>query len=109
MSTEQDVENTTTEMQKMMGFSAFHSTKGTKVPGNEHNYGAAIPQTPMQEEAAAGGGVAVPTADEIAESGRNRPVEQREHGWTVETATRELKRILGVGEEVVGGGYQSRK
>lgn len=65
-------EDVEAEMQRMIGFSSFTSTKGTQVAGNEQNWGIAVPK---------------PVAP--------KPAEKR---WTLEELGRESRRVLGVRE-----------
>ena len=89
-----------TEMQRIMGFGSFKSTKGTQVPGNKGNWGVASPGKEAEVkraegESAGGEGAGGVEKAATAPGGQGRSVEELE---------RELKRVLGVpGAEKEGG------
>ena len=93
-------DDATEEMQRIMGFGSFKSTKGTQVPGNKGNWGVASPGKEAEVKRAEGGSAGGEGAGRVEKAatalgGQGRSVEELE---------RELKRVLGVpGAEKEGG------
>ena len=85
-------DNEAEKLQQVMGFSSFKSTKGTKVPGNEANWGVAFPAGEAGGKGAGGGGSGGKGGSGEGK-GKNAPGPE---GRGVEELGRELRRVLGV-------------
>jgi hypothetical protein len=79
-------------MQRLMGFSSFKSTKDTKVPGNEANWGVASPAKEAESRKAEGGSAG---GNDDGGKGKTGTTPGRNRR-SVEELEKELKRILGV-------------